>query len=158
MYGPVVFGNNAPDSGNAELLAAGMEMTGRDDIRERWLEPLLDGDDPLGVLDDRTGHRRQRPATPQDARRKGRRRVGDQRTQVVHDERLASPTSSIVMAVTNPDIHPYQGSSMFVVPVDTPGVTIVRDVGSMDDPEIHYGRSATTPRSSTRTCAFPRRT
>ena len=24
-YGPVVFGNNAPDSGNAELLAAGME-------------------------------------------------------------------------------------------------------------------------------------
>ena len=35
-YGPVVFGNNAPDSGNAELLAAGMEMVeGREDIRER---------------------------------------------------------------------------------------------------------------------------
>ena len=27
-YGPLIFGNNAPDSGNAELLAAGMEMTG----------------------------------------------------------------------------------------------------------------------------------
>ena len=42
-YGPLVFGNNAPDSGNAELLAVGMEMTGREDIRERWLQPLLDG-------------------------------------------------------------------------------------------------------------------
>src|SRR5271169_1806705 len=41
--GPVVFGNNAPDSGNAELLAVGMEMTGRHDIRERWMQPLLDG-------------------------------------------------------------------------------------------------------------------
>ncbi len=43
-YGPVVFGNNAPDSGNAELLAAGMDMTGREDVRERWLQPLLDGE------------------------------------------------------------------------------------------------------------------
>ena len=29
---------------------------------------------------------------------------------------------------------------MFVVPVDTPGVTIVRDVGSMDDPKVVYGQ------------------
>ncbi len=28
-YGPVVFGNNAPDSGNAELLAIGIEASGR---------------------------------------------------------------------------------------------------------------------------------
>ena len=42
-YGPVVFGNNAPDSGNAELLAAGMEMVDQEYMRERWLQPLLDG-------------------------------------------------------------------------------------------------------------------
>ncbi len=42
-YGPVVFGNNAPDSGNAELLAIGIEASGREDQRERWLLPLLDG-------------------------------------------------------------------------------------------------------------------
>ena len=46
----------------------------------------------------------------------------------------------IVMAVTNPDVHPYQGSSMIIVPVDTPGVTILRDVGSMDDPSVVYGK------------------
>jgi acyl-CoA dehydrogenase len=28
---------------------------------------------------------------------------------------------------------------MFVVPVDTPGLTILRDVGSMDDPHVVYG-------------------
>src|ERR1700683_1903506 len=43
-YGPVVFGNNAPDSGNAELLAAGMEMTGDQEQRRQYLEPLLNGD------------------------------------------------------------------------------------------------------------------
>jgi acyl-CoA dehydrogenase len=46
----------------------------------------------------------------------------------------------IVMAVTNPDIHPYQGSSMVIVPVDAPGVDIVRDVPTMEDPDTPYGR------------------
>src|SRR5580700_10219151 len=41
---PVVFGNNAPDSGNAELLAVGIESTGNESMRERWLQPLLDGE------------------------------------------------------------------------------------------------------------------
>src|SRR5271165_413509 len=39
-YGPVVFGNNAPDSGNAELLAIGIENSGREDQRQQWLQPL----------------------------------------------------------------------------------------------------------------------
>ena len=37
-YGPVVFGNNAPDSGNAELLAIGIEETGDEAMREQWLQ------------------------------------------------------------------------------------------------------------------------
>ena len=43
-YGPVVFGNNAPDSGNAELLAIGIANSGNEEQRRRWLQPLLDGD------------------------------------------------------------------------------------------------------------------
>jgi acyl-CoA dehydrogenase len=35
----------------------------------------------------------------------------------------------IVMVVTNPDVSPYKGMSMFLVPTDTPGVNIVRNVG-----------------------------
>ena len=46
----------------------------------------------------------------------------------------------IVMAVTNPDASPYRGASMFIVPVDTPGVEIVRDVGTMEHPDTVFGR------------------
>src|SRR5215210_1425274 len=36
---PRIFGNNAPDSGNAELLAIG----GSQEQKDQWLHPLLDG-------------------------------------------------------------------------------------------------------------------
>ena len=45
----------------------------------------------------------------------------------------------IVMAVTDPDAHKYQRASMFIVPVDTPGVRIVRDVATMEHPSEHFG-------------------
>ncbi len=138
-YGPVVFGNNAPDSGNAELLAAGMEMTGRHDIRERWLEPLLQGTM-------RSGFSMTEPNTAgSDPRLLKTLAVKDGDEWVINGRKWYTTNGSvadilIVMAVTNPDVHPYQGSSMFVVPVTTPGVTIVRDVGAMDDPEVIFGR------------------
>jgi len=37
------------------------------------------------------------------------------------------------MAVTNPDVSAYQGMSMFLVPTDTPGVVIERNVGLMHE-------------------------
>ena len=37
------------------------------------------------------------------------------------------------MVVTNPDVSAYQGMSMFLVPTDTPGVNIVRNVGLMGE-------------------------
>jgi acyl-CoA dehydrogenase len=37
------------------------------------------------------------------------------------------------MAVTNPDVSAYKGMSMFLVPTDTPGVEIVRNVGLMGE-------------------------
>jgi acyl-CoA dehydrogenase len=40
----------------------------------------------------------------------------------------------IVMAVTNPDVSPYKGMSMFLVPTSTPGVNIVRNVGLYGEP------------------------
>ena len=39
IYAPSIFGNNAPDSGNAELIAVG----GTDAQREQWMQPLLEG-------------------------------------------------------------------------------------------------------------------
>src|SRR3979409_2064207 len=39
MWGPIVFGNQAPDSGNSEVLA----HLGTEEQKKRWLYPLLDG-------------------------------------------------------------------------------------------------------------------
>jgi len=38
------------------------------------------------------------------------------------------------MAVTNPEISAYQGMSMFLVPTDTPGVNIERNIGLGGEP------------------------
>src|ERR1700744_2992528 len=35
----------------------------------------------------------------------------------------------IVMAVTNPDVSPYKGMSMFLVPTDTPGIKVLHPLG-----------------------------
>jgi len=43
----------------------------------------------------------------------------------------------IVMAVTNPDVSPYKGMSMFLVPTSTPGINIVRNVGLGGEPLGH---------------------
>src|SRR5213082_2837202 len=39
MWGPIIFGNQAPDSGNSEILA----HFGTEEQKTRWLHPLLDG-------------------------------------------------------------------------------------------------------------------
>jgi acyl-CoA dehydrogenase len=137
-YGPVVFGNNAPDSGNAELLAIGIEATGREDQREQWLQPLLDG-----RL--RSGFSMTEPNTAgSDPTLLSTQAVRDGDEYVINGRKWFTTNGSvadflIVMAVTNADVHPYQGSSMIVVPIDTPGVTVVRDIPTMDHLDRPYG-------------------
>ena len=46
----------------------------------------------------------------------------------------------IVMAVTDPEARPHQRATMFIVPVDTPGVNILRDVPTMGHPFESFGR------------------
>jgi acyl-CoA dehydrogenase len=136
---PVVFGNNAPDSGNAELLAVGIEETGDEEMRSKWLRPLLDGDL-------RSAFSMTEPNTAgSDPTLLSTSAVRDGDEWVINGHKWFTSNGSvadflIVMAVTNPDVHPYQGSSMIIVPVSTPGVDIVRDVATMEDPETSFGR------------------
>ena len=46
------------------------------------------------------------------------------------------------MAVTDPDVSAYEGMSMFLVPTDTPGVKIERNVGLMGESRGHEGSHA----------------
>ncbi|MEH3140828.1 MAG: acyl-CoA dehydrogenase family protein [Mycobacterium kyogaense] len=138
-WAPVVFGCQAPDTGNAEILA----HYGTPDQKDRYLRPLLDGElfssysmtEPQGGADPTQFTTR---AT----------RDGDD--WVINGWKFFSSNANtasflIVMVVTNPDVSPYQGMSMFLVPTDTPGVEIVRNVGLHGEPEgegshalIHY--------------------
>jgi len=134
VYAPAIFGNNAPDSGNAELIAIGST---RDEQKEQWLFPLLEG-----KL--RSAFSMTEPGAGADPTLLRTRAVRDGDEWVIDGHKWFSSNASIadflvVMAVTNPDVHAYQGSSMIIVPVDTPGVEIVRDVGTMHDPEPRIG-------------------
>ena len=57
------------------------------------------------------------------------------------------------MAVTNPDVSAYQGMSMFIVPADTPGVNILRNVGIGTEAEE---RGIARLHPATTTCASRR--
>ena len=45
----------------------------------------------------------------------------------------------IVMCQTNPDVEPFRRFSMIIVPTDTPGVNILRDVPTMGEPDHKTG-------------------
>jgi acyl-CoA dehydrogenase len=134
IYAPSIFGNQAPDSGNAELIAVG----GTDEQKERWMQPLLDG-----KL--RSAFSMTEPGAGADPTMITTRAERDGDEWVVNGHKWFTSNASIadflvVMAVTNPDVHPYQGSSMILVPVDTPGVNILRDVPTMGDPNHVTGQ------------------
>ncbi len=137
-YAPFVFGNNAPDSGNAEMLALGIEASGRNEQRAKWLNPLLEGSI-------RSGFSMTEPNTAgSDPKLISTQALRDGDQWVISGHKWFTTNGSIadfliVMAVTNPEVHPYQGTSMIIVPRDTPGVTIVRDVPTMERPEVHFG-------------------
>ena len=121
--GPVVFGCQAPDSGNAEILA----HYGSDDLKKRYLEPLLDNE--VASCFSMT-----EPQGGSDPTSFTTRAVLDGDEWVIDGEKWFSSHARfasflIVLAVTDPDAPPHRRMSMFVVPADAPGLTTVRDVG-----------------------------
>jgi acyl-CoA dehydrogenase len=134
-YAPFVFGNNAPDSGNSEILA----LAGTEEQKERWLYPLL-----AGEL--RSAFSMTEPNTAgSDPTLLETTAVDDGNAWIIDGHKWFSSNGSvadflIVMAVTDPDARRHQRASMFIVPADTPGVTILRDVATMEHPAEHFGR------------------
>src|SRR6476619_6381235 len=135
IFAPNAFGCQAPDSGNSEILA----LAGTDEQKERWLQPLLDGEL-------KSAFSMTEPETPGSDPTQLRTRAVRQPDggYVLRGHKWFTSNGSIadfliVMAVTDPDARPHERASMFIVPVDAPGVNLVRDVPNMEHPYPHYG-------------------
>jgi acyl-CoA dehydrogenase len=134
IYAPNAFGCQQPDSGNGEILA----LAGTPEQKEQWLHPLL-----AGEL--KSAFSMTEPGTPgSDPTQLATRAVRDGDGYVINGHKWYSSNGSIadfliVMAVTDPDAPPHRRASMFIVPVSTPGVRLVRDVGTMEHPEGRFG-------------------
>ena len=118
--------------------------------------PAAGGRPALGVLDDRARQRGQRPDAAADARGRGRRRLGDQRPQVVLDQRLGRRLPDRDGG-HRPGSAPHQRASMFIVPGRHAGRA--RSCATCRRWSTRPSASAPTagtPRSSTRTCACRR--
>jgi acyl-CoA dehydrogenase len=116
---------SAPDTGNMEVLA----MFGTPEQQEQWLQPLLEGEirscfamtEPAVASSD---------ATNIETRIE---RVGDE--YVINGRKwfisgAAHPHCriSIVMGKTDPSGPPHRQQSQVLVPMDTPGITVVRNM------------------------------
>jgi acyl-CoA dehydrogenase len=128
-WAPTVFGTAAPDTGNAEILA----MFGTDEQKKCYLQPLLDGE----IVSSFSMTEPQAGADPKEficrAWRDGDTWVIDGEKWFTSNARYAA--FFIVMAVTDPEAEPHRRMSMFVVPAETPGINILRNVATMEDSE-----------------------
>ena len=109
-FAPNAFGNQAPDSGNSEILA----LAGTPEQKERWLHPLLAGDlkSAFSMTEPDTAG--------SDPTQLQTRAVRDGDGWVIDGHKWFSSNASIadfliVMAVTDPDARPHQRASMFIV-------------------------------------------
>ena len=130
--GHYVFGCQAPDAGNMEIL----HRFGTDAQKERWLRPLAAGTirSCFSMTEpDRAGSN----PTWMDTRavRDGDEWVINGRKWFTTGGHLADV--AIVMAVTNPDHAPHERASQIIVPTDTPGFRHVRRLSIMGD--LGYG-------------------
>jgi acyl-CoA dehydrogenase len=126
LVSPMVFNCSAPDTGNMEILID----HGTPEQKERWLQPLLDGEirscfsmtEPETSGSDPTGL-----ATRAEL-------DGDE--WVINGHKwftsgAVGASVAIVMVVSDPDAAPHKRASMILVPTDNPGFNLIRPVPVM---------------------------
>jgi acyl-CoA dehydrogenase len=138
---PEIFNCSAPDTGNMEILAE----FGTPEQRRQWLEPLLAGEI-------RSCFSMTEPeVASSDATNIQTRAVRDGDTYVIAGHKWFTSNAyhpncriAIVMAVTDPEAPPHRRATMILVPLDTPGLELVRSlpvfnhIGEGGHAEVRY--------------------
>nr|WP_281285870.1 acyl-CoA dehydrogenase family protein [Nocardioides humi] len=125
IIGPETANCSAPDTGNMELLA----MYGSEEQKAQWLEPLL-----AGRI--RSAFAMTEPAVASsDARNIASTITRDGEHYVLNGRKwytsgVLDPDCRLIifMGVSDPDAETYRQQSMILVPRDTPGITVLRDL------------------------------
>jgi acyl-CoA dehydrogenase len=127
LIAPEALNSGAPDTGNMELLT----MFGTDEQKEQWLKPLLNGDI-------RSTYIMTEPAVASSDASNISTRIedaGDHWLVNGHKWWISGPNRrdrckiAILLGVTDPDGEDrHRKHSMVLIPLDTPGVEIVRDL------------------------------
>ncbi|MDP9280552.1 MAG: acyl-CoA dehydrogenase family protein [Chloroflexota bacterium] len=135
LFAPRVFGCQAPDTGNAEIL----HEFGTPEQKTRWLRPLVAGEirSFFAMTEPEVSG-----SDPRGLRARAE-RDGDAWVITAHkwfSSGAEGAALAIVMAVTDPDAAQHDRMSQIIVPTDTPGVEIVRAIPTLG----HRGRGWNT--------------
>jgi acyl-CoA dehydrogenase len=145
--GLYVFGCQAPDAGNIEIL----HQFGTEEQKETYLRPLVEGKIRSCFSMTEVELPGSNPVMMDTTA------VKDGDDYVINGHKWYTSSAdgaefAIVMAVTNPDAGPYLQASMIIVPTDTPGFNHVRNIpvmGHARRPWIcHRPRAAWTGQNS----------
>jgi len=136
--GPEAFNCSAPDTGNMEVLA----RYGSPEQRKRWLAPLLEGRI-------RSGFAMTEPAVASsDATNIEAAIVRDGDHYVINGRKwwtsgAGDPRCEILifMGKTNPGAAPHSQQSMILVPMNTPGITVKRQLSVFGYDDAPHGHS-----------------
>ncbi|MFH2065459.1 MAG: acyl-CoA dehydrogenase family protein [Pseudomonadota bacterium] len=147
--GHYIFGCQAPDAGNIEIL----HKYGTPEQKEKYLGPLVAGDIRSCFSMTEVNMPGSNPVMLETTAVKD----GDDYVINGHKWYTSSADGSefaIVMAVTNPDAPRYLNASMIIVPTDTPGFNLVRNIPIMGHEGSDYASHAEIIYQS---CRVPRK-
>eukprot|EP00928_Gymnodinium_smaydae_P013508 TRINITY_DN14923_c0_g1_i3.p1 TRINITY_DN14923_c0_g1~~TRINITY_DN14923_c0_g1_i3.p1 ORF type:complete len:437 (+),score=99.48 TRINITY_DN14923_c0_g1_i3:91-1401(+) len=127
---------SSPDTGNMEVIA----RFGTEEQRKRWLEPLLDGEirscyamtEPEVASSDATNIRTS-------IRREGDEYVINGRKHWITGAANNDCKIIILMGRTSSEAKTYRQQSQILVPMDTPGITLVRPMRTFGDDDCPKG-------------------
>jgi acyl-CoA dehydrogenase len=127
LLGPLVLNASAPDEGNMHLL----ELAGTEEQKEEYLRPLANGE-----IRSAFAMTEPAPGAGSDPKMIKTTAVRDGDEWIINGHKWFATGGDgaaflLIMAVTDPNVDPRRGSTIFLSPVDVPGIEFIRRVPIM---------------------------